>query len=140
MFRNFPKQHAFQSGHQVLATHLDAPRELTYEIDEIYICEDNSNALALPPTLRRRCHWHSRRRDGAEPLHTAFYHDALQLRGCGGPARSPVRDLVSARERRSLASNQMVSRRDYTPSGGARPIHSRYGSASHRPFDTNLDG
>ena len=65
----------------VHAAHLHAPRELTYEIDEIYICEDNSNALALPPTLRRRCHWHSRRRDGAEPLHTAFYHDALQLRG-----------------------------------------------------------
>ena len=60
--------------------------------------------------------------------------------GDGVPARSTVRDLVSARERRSLASNQMVSRRDYTPSGGARPIHSRYGSASHRPFDTNLDG
>ena len=63
------------------ATHLDAPRELTYEIDEIYICEDNSNALALPPTLRRRCHWHRRRRDGAEPLLAAFNRDALQLRG-----------------------------------------------------------
>ena len=58
----------------------------------------------------------------------------------GVPTRPTVRDLVSARERRSLASNQMVSRRDYTPSGGARPIHGRYGSASHRPFDTNLDG
>ena len=63
------------------ATHLDAPRELNYEIDEIYICEDNSNALALPPTLRRRCHWHRRRRDGAEPLLAAFNRDALQLRG-----------------------------------------------------------
>ena len=63
------------------AAYLHAPSELTYEIDEIYICEDNSNALALPPTLRRRCHWHRCRRDGAEPLHAAFYHDALQLRG-----------------------------------------------------------
>ena len=60
--------------------------------------------------------------------------------GDGVPARSTVRDLVSARERRSLASNQMVSRRDYTPSGGARPIHYHNGSASHRPFDTNLAG
>ena len=61
------------------------------------------------------------------------------VRGCI-PVSSTVRDLVSARERRSLASNQMVSRRDYTPSGGARPIHYHNGSASHRPFDTNIDG
>ncbi len=56
------------------ATHLDAPRELNYEI---YIIP----CVALPPTPQRRCHWHRCRRDGAEPLHTAFYHDALQLRG-----------------------------------------------------------
>ena len=59
--------------------------------------------------------------------------------GDGVPARSTVRDLVSARERRSLASNQMVSRRDYTLSGG-RPIHIGYGSASRRPFDRILHG
>ena len=75
----YMKVHHWEVHHN--ATHLHAPRELTYEIDEIYICEDNSKALALPPTLRRRCHWHSRRRDGAEPVRAAFYHDALQLSG-----------------------------------------------------------